>query len=152
MGAAVKAARALTGPAVLTSNGEGKHAKSRTKNGPAAIVTGVMSQLVTPGDTKFRSGFVLRAAVGKAPTHALSIAQAAAQAAFSISGTNYNRNSIVLPVADGGGGFSAAQIRNAATFGRSQALALVPGAGAAGVRNYQHRSGATDPIASLEGL
>ena len=145
IGGIVKAARKLTGPAVATSDGS----TARTKNGPAAIVTGVVSQLVTPGDTKFRFGYILTAASQKAGAHALSIAQAAAQAAASIGGADFKIGAIVNSIASAGSGFSAEQIRNAARFGKSQAESEVAGAGAAGVRKYQHRSGTTDPLASL---
>ena len=148
VGRAVKAARKLTGPAVATSDGSA----ARTKNGPAAIVTGVVSQLVTSGDIKFGFGYILSAAVRKAPTHALSIAQAAAQAAASIGGADFKTGAIVNSIASAGSGFSAEQIRSAARFGKAQAQSEVAGAGATGVRNYEHRSGATDPLPSLEGL
>ncbi len=139
VGGAVKASRKLTSAA-------------QAKNGPASIVTGVVSQLVNPGDAKLRGAFVLGAAVRKAEGHALSIAQAAAQAAVSIGGANLKLDTIVNAVAGATDEFSAAQIQHAAAQGRSKARAQVPGAGAAGVLNYEHHSGTTDPRPSLEGL
>ena len=151
VGGAVKAARKLSGPAVDTSDGNGGSA-ARTRNGPAAIVTGVVSQLVTPADTKFRFGYILSAAVQKAEGHALSIAQAAAQAAVSIGSAGFKTEAIANSVAGASHEFSAEQIRNAASFGKTKARAEIPGAGAAGVLDYRHRSGTTDPLPSLEGL
>ena len=152
VGAAVKAARVLSGPSVATSNGAVNRATLTTNNGPAAIITGVVSQLVMPTDTALHGAFVLTAAVPKAPGHALAITQAAAQAAVSIAGAKVNTNSIVAAVAAGAPPFTALQIRNAAMFGKLKARQSVPGAGADGVLNYLHHSGTTDPIPSLEGF
>ena len=152
VGAAVKSARGLTGPAVATSNGIAGRASLTTSNGPAAVITGVTSQLIVPEDTAFRAAFLLTAAIPKAPGHALAMAQAAAQASVSIAGGKVNTNSIVSAVAAGAPPFHAGQIQNAAAWGKLKARLGVPGAGAEGVRNYQHRSGTTDPVASLDGL
>ena len=152
VGAAVKVSRALTGPAVATSIGIPGRSRQITSNGPAAVITGAASQLVTPADTTFRASFLLTTAVGKAPGFALSMAQAAAQAAVSIAGGKVNTNSIVAAVAAGGVPFSAAQIRSAAMFGKLQARRTVPGAGADGVLDYSHRGSPTDPVESLDGL
>ena len=59
-------------------------------------------------------------------------------------------DTIVSAVAAGGSPFDATLIRNAAMFGKLKARLGVPGAGAAGVRNYLHRSGTTNPVPSLE--
>ena len=152
VGAAVKSARGLTGPAVATSDGAVAHARLTTSNGPAAVITGVASQLVVPEDTFFRGAFLLTTAVPKAPGHALAMTQAAAQTSVSIAGGKVNTNSIVAATAAAAPPFTAAQIRNAAMFGKLKGRLSVPGAGADGVRNYQHRSGTTDPVASLEGF
>jgi hypothetical protein len=45
IGALVKAARKLTGPPVLTSNGTHDGSRPRTENGPAAVVTGLSVSL-----------------------------------------------------------------------------------------------------------
>ena len=152
VGAAVKSARGLTGPAIATSNGSVGRATLATSNGPAAVITGVASQLVAPEDIVFRGAFLLTSAIPKAPGHALAMAQAAAQTSVSIAGGKVNTNSIVAATAAGAPPFTAAQIRNAAMFGKLKARQSVPGAGADGVRNYQHRSGTTAPVASLAGF
>jgi hypothetical protein len=118
-------------------------------------VTGLVSQLVQPGDTTLHSRIVLTAAVLKAKSHALAMVQAAAQAAVHVAGPNaepFDLESIVDAVAAAEAGYSRPQLRNAAKFGQKQALQNVAGAGAAGVLNYAHHSGTTDPLASLEGL
>ena len=150
IGAAVKSARGFTGPAVATSNGAVNRSTLTTSNGPAAVMTGVASQFVVPEDTSFRGAFLLATAVSKAPGHGLAIAQAVAQATVSIAGAKLNTDTIVSAVAAGGSPFSTTQIRNAAAFGKLKARLGVPGAGATGVRNYQHHSGTTNPVPSLD--
>jgi hypothetical protein len=100
IGAAVKAARELTGSPVVTSNGTRNGSRPRTENGPAAVVTGLVSQLVKPGDTTLRSRILLTAAVLKAKSHALAMTQAAAHTAVRIAGSRVistsNRSSMPL--------------------------------------------------------
>jgi hypothetical protein len=154
IGAAVKAARDLTGPPIATSNGTRTGSRLRTDNGPAAVVTGLVSQFVQPGDTTLRSRVLLTAAVLKTKNHALAMTQAATQAAVRIAGidADFNLESIVDAVAAARPGHTRAQLRHAAKFGRTQALQNIPGPGAAGILNYEHHSGTTDPRPSLEGL
>jgi hypothetical protein len=155
IGAAVKASIDLRGPAVATSNGTPNGSRQRTRNGPAAVVAGFVSQLVQPGDTSLKAASVLKAAAKKAPTHALSIAQAAAQTAVSVAGASssaFKLTGIVNNVAIANPGFTFSQITRAAQFGKARGLAAELGAGAPGLLGYQHHSGTTDPLPSLEGL
>lgn len=152
VGAAVTSARRLIGPSVATSNGIVNRASLTTANGPAAVITGVTSQLTLPTDITFRGAFLLTPAVQKSPGSALAIAQAAAQTSVSVAGAKVNATSIAAAVAAAAPPFNAAQIRNATAFGRLRGRAGVLGAGADGVRGYQHHSGTTDPVASLDSL
>ena len=160
--AAVKASIALQGVAVLTQTTTGTSPK--TDNGPAGVITGYISQAIpgTAGQNDIPGGAtgvvfqVIKAAVKAAKDHALSIAQAAATAIVEISDSEatFTGTQLVQAVFQAGAKVNGslltlAQIQAAVTFGKNQAAANVPGAGAAGVLNYSHHSGTGSPVTSI---
>ena len=160
--AAVKAAIALQGVAVVTQTTSGT--TSKTDNGPAGVITGYISQAIPgtagqndiPGGATGIVGSVITAAVKAAKEHALSIAQAAATAIVEISDSEATFTGAQLAQAVlnakakvNGTLLTLAQIQAAVTFGKNQAAANVPGAGAAGVLNYSHHSGTGAPVTSI---
>ena len=160
--AAVKAAIALQGTAVVTQTTSGT--TSKTDNGPAGVITGYISMVTSgaPGQNDIVGGAtgivgaVITAAVKAAKDHALSIAQAAATAIVEISDSEATFTGAQLAQAVlnakakvNGVLLTLAQIQAAVTFGKNQAAANVPGAGAAGVLNYSHHSGTGAPVTSI---
>ena len=86
-----------------------------------------------------------------AKNYILEIAQAAAQAAATVSGTpqTYLGDGIVSALMLSKSAFTQNEIRNAVTYGIQQASNGIVGAGAAGVRNYAFSSGTGTPVTSI---
>ncbi len=152
---AVKAALKLTGPNISQIDAAG-NATSQPSQGSAGVVTGYIAQVTQSGDTDIPLAVqaVLTAAGKAAKAYILEIAQAAATAGATVSDAPslYSGAGIVTALANIAKGLTNAQIQAAVDFGKSQAVAMIPGAGAAGINNYGHSSGTGAPVTSIFGL
>jgi hypothetical protein len=129
--------------------------------GSAGVATGVVSQLTQVADTavSVALGQIITSMVQAAANDFLHIAQAASQAIHSIvsdaagfdtAGLSSAVFSALIPARQTTA--NQALINNAIAFGKSEAVAGRRGAGAAGIMDYAHSSGAGQPVSSLSGL